>query len=289
MRLPCHIRGRGSLPVSLTLQSRRDSARDRIRRLSCGHLENSKAVADCKLYERVAQPQSHLLFSRHGKKPVKRRGFKLRPSIMESNSSRPVEKPYGNSRENVFVYKPLSDNQSVRFLVLQPGSGSDPLVGSLQIGSLGSADIDQLPPYEAISYVWGSGTRQYELLCDGAVLPLTQSIYDALNRVRLRDEPRRLWADQVCINQDNIPERSQQVKLMNLVYKNAKRVLVWLGRDPDGVAGKAAQTIRHLDGVFKNEKAHEEFKIAHEENLSQQSSAPWVPLAKLAKLPWVSP
>lgn len=207
---------------------------------------------------------------------------------MDRNRPRPPEKPHGSSRGKLFVYKPLSDNQSVRFLVLQPGSGSDPLVGSLQVGSLDSADIEQLAPYEAISYVWGSGTRQYELACDGAVLPLTQSIYDALNRVRLPDQPRRLWADQACINQDDIPERSQQVKLMNLVYKNATRVLVWLGRDPDGVAEEAGQMIRHLDGVFRDEKAHEEFKLAHEENLALQSSEPWVPLAKLTKLPWVS-
>jgi hypothetical protein len=209
---------------------------------------------------------------------------------MDNNRPRPLEKPHvGTSRRKLFVYKPLSDNHSVRFLVLQPGSGSDPLVASLQIGSLASADIEQLPPYEAVSYVWGSGSRQYELTCDGAVLPLTQSISDALNRVRLPDQPRRLWADQVCINQDDIPERSQQVKLMNLVYRNAKRVLVWLGRDPDGVAEEAGRTIRHLDGVFRDEKAHEEFKLAHEENLALQSSEPWVPLAKLTKLPWVSP
>ncbi|KAM0471207.1 hypothetical protein ACHAPX_009550 [Trichoderma viride] len=206
---------------------------------------------------------------------------------MDNNRPRPLEKPHvGTSRRKLFVYKPLSDNHSVRFLVLQPGSGSDPLVASLQIGSLASADIEQLPPYEAVSYVWGSGSRQYELTCDGAVLPLTQSISDALNRVRLPDQPRRLWADQVCINQDDIPERSQQVKLMNLVYRNAKRVLVWLGRDPDGVAEEAGRTIRHLDGVFRDEKAHEEFKLAHEENLALQSSEPWVPLAKLTKLPW---
>ncbi|PTB40048.1 uncharacterized protein TrAFT101_004907 [Trichoderma asperellum] len=286
MRLPRCVRGHGRLPVSLTLHSRHDILGDRLRRLSYSDVESSKAVPGVIPHGRVAQPHSHLLYSRHGKKPVKRRGFKLRPLFMDSNPCRPPEKPHGNSKEKRFVYKPLSDNHSVRFLVLQPGSGSDPLVGSLQFGSLDSEDIEQLPPYEAISYVWGSGSRQYELICDGAVLPLTQSIHDALNRVRLPDRPRRLWADQVCINQDDIPERSQQVKLMNLVYRNAKRVLVWLGRDPDGVAEEAGQTIRYLDGVFKDEKAHEEFKLAHEENLSLQSSEPWVPLAKLTKLPW---
>ncbi|EHK16029.1 uncharacterized protein TRIVIDRAFT_39727 [Trichoderma virens Gv29-8] len=188
--------------------------------------------------------------------------------------------------ERRYVYKPLGENKCVRFLTLQPGSGSDPLVGGLEFGSLDPADIEQLPPYEAISYVWGTSDRRFELVCDGAVLPLTQSIRDALMRVRLPDRPRRLWADQICINQDDIAERSQQVKLMNAVYKNASKVLVWLGRDLDGVAADAVRMVHHLDGVFKDDEAHEKFKVDHEENLPMQSSERWVPLAKLTKLPW---
>ncbi|PKK45416.1 hypothetical protein CI102_11945 [Trichoderma harzianum] len=185
-----------------------------------------------------------------------------------------------------YVYKPLGENKCVRFLTLQPGSGSDPLVGSLEFGSLDPADIAQLPPYEAISYVWGTSDRLFELLCDGAILPLTQSIRDALVRVRLPNRPRRLWADQICINQDDIAERSQQVKLMNAVYKNASKVLVWLGRDVDGVAADAVRMVHYLDGVFKDDKAHEKFKVDHEENLVMQSPERWKPLSKLTKLPW---
>jgi hypothetical protein len=198
------------------------------------------------------------------------------------------DKRYGVFGQSQYVYEPLKNRQSVRFLVLQPGSGSSPLIGRLQVGSLDSADIEQLPPYEAISYVWGTGNRQFKLICDGDILLLTQSIHDALNRVRLPDLPRRLWADQVCINQNDIPERSQQVKLMNLIYKNAKRVLIWLGRDLDGVAKDAGQTLCYLDEVFKDDKAYAKFKFDYQENLAIQSSEPWVPLAKLTQLPWVS-
>jgi hypothetical protein len=187
-----------------------------------------------------------------------------------------------------YVYNPIAGTKSVRFLILQPGSGSDPLVGSLQLGSLDPANAAELAPYEAISYVWGTSDRLFTLLCDGAVLPLTQSIRDALVRVRLPDRARRLWADQICINQDDVAERSQQVKLMNAVYKNASKVLVWLGRDVDGVAADAVRMVHHLDGVFRDEEAHEAFKIAHEEHLAMQSAERWVPLAKLTKLPWVS-
>ncbi|KAL7933355.1 heterokaryon incompatibility domain-containing protein [Trichoderma chlorosporum] len=239
----------------------------------------------------AAQPvkiRESSLFSRHGKKPVKRRGFRSKEPFMDKPLSHRPKQSLSIPEERRYVYKPLGGNNCVRFLTIQPGSGSDPLVGSLEFGSLDPADIAQLPlpPYEAISYVWGTSDRLFELICDGAILPLTQSIRDALVRVRLPDRPRRLWADQICINQDDIVERSQQVKLMNAVYKNASKVLVWLGRDTDGVAAGAVQMVHHLDGVFKDDKAHEKFKVDHEENLSLQRSEPWIPLAKLTKLPW---
>jgi len=38
-----------------------------------------------------------------------------------------------------------------------------------------------------------------------------------------------LWIDALCIDQENVTERSHQVNLMGTIYKSAKRVLVWLG------------------------------------------------------------
>ncbi|KAL6877850.1 heterokaryon incompatibility domain-containing protein [Trichoderma longibrachiatum] len=253
--------------------------------------ENSKTLYNCQgwnLRSRAVASQLHSLLSHHGRKPVKRRGSRSnRTSFMENNPLPPPPKQSLHIPDDQrYLYKPIIGTKSVRFLILQPGSGSDPLIGSLQLGSLDPDDLAQLPPYEAISYVWGTSDRLFTLLCDGAVLPLTQSIRDALARVRLPDRARRLWADQICINQDDVAERSQQVKLMNAVYKNASKVLVWLGRDVDGVAADAVRMVHHLDGVFRDDEAHEAFKIAHEEHLAMQSGERWVPLAKLTKLPW---
>ena len=208
------------------------------------------------------------------------------------------------SARNTFAYTPLSSDSSVRILTLQPGIRGDPLVAHLAEEELQSLAA----PYEAVSYVWGTGTRCAELRCSGhdpqgggaegggggggdkehLILPLTESIDDALQRLRLPDRPRRLWADQICINQADVAERSQQVRLMNAIYKGAERVLVWLGRDPEGVAGDAVRMVEYLDGVFRDEKAHEEFRRRHSEELGSQSQEPWVPLSKLTKLPWVS-
>ncbi|KAF4988898.1 hypothetical protein FGRMN_9479 [Fusarium graminum] len=182
-----------------------------------------------------------------------------------------------------YGFMPLVDNYSVRILTLKPGSGDDPLVGYLGVERLGSS-----PPYEVISYCWGTGGRTSEILCHGKPLPLTESIEGALRRMRHATSPRRLWADQVCVNQDDIAERSQQVTLMNAIYKGAKHVLVWLGSDEQNVAHNAMTMIHYLDGVFNDKEMHSDFRRVHSEELLIQDRGPWMPLSSLTKQPWFS-
>lgn len=189
----------------------------------------------------------------------------------------------------------------MRILTLKPATNeSDPVEVTLSVEHLDNvlpeqpgaeAGLGQVTTstseYEAISYVWGTDGRSHTITCDGKHLPVTQSIYDALVRMRLPSEPRRLWADQVCIDQDNVAERSSQVRLMNAVYKGASRILVWLGRDEQGVAEDAIKMVDHLHGVFCDDDAHAEFRLAHSEQLYRQNYQPWIPLSKLTKLAWV--
>ena len=39
----------------------------------------------------------------------------------------------------------------------------------------------------------------------------------------------QIWADAVCINQNDLDERSSQVSMMGHIYKNAHQCQVWLG------------------------------------------------------------
>jgi hypothetical protein len=52
--------------------------------------------------------------------------------------------------------------------------------------------------------------------------------------LRLEDRKRLIWADAVCINQADDEEKSWQVRMMGDVYRNADRVLIWLGLAEDG-------------------------------------------------------
>jgi hypothetical protein len=118
--------------------------------------------------------------------------------------------------------------------VLEPGRTDAPLQCRLEVVS-----IDTPGRYEAISYVWGNKEPSGNVICDSKCLQITRNLEDALLQVRLRDCPRVIWADAICIDQRNVDERGHQVKLMQHIYSRADRVLVWLGRDTHHSSARA--------------------------------------------------
>ncbi|KAK1754088.1 heterokaryon incompatibility protein [Echria macrotheca] len=109
------------------------------------------------------------------------------------------------------------------------------------------APLVNAPPYIAISYTWGD-PRVTRLIRVGAVeLAVTTSLYGALDALRSPQEPVTLWADALCINQQDLEERSSQVKEMARIYANAVSVAVWLGPEADG----SALAVQLLERVVK--------------------------------------
>ncbi|KAK6829065.1 hypothetical protein RU639_003700 [Aspergillus parasiticus] len=84
--------------------------------------------------------------------------------------------------------------------------------------------------YEALSYTWGSTEIVESVQMNGKILGVTLNLYLALQHLRLQDEDRILWVDGICIDQANHKERGHQVRHMGDIYKQAERVLFWLGQ-----------------------------------------------------------
>ena len=128
------------------------------------------------------------------------------------------------SISDLYEYETIDDPKSIRLLKLAPGDADQPIACTLHIVPLESG-----PSYEAISYTWGDTAAREDLVCDNRLLSVTRNLADALRRIRLMESVRTVWADAVCIDQNNIDERGQQVSMMRRIYGRASRVLIWLG------------------------------------------------------------
>ena len=123
-----------------------------------------------------------------------------------------------------YQHTPFEDDRSIRLLYLQPGELGDDINLTLEVVSL-----DHVPPYCALSYVWGPPPHETPVLCHGQELFVSESCVAALRRLRSATEEKALWIDAICIDQTSLRERGHQVKLMCDVYSKATRTWIWLG------------------------------------------------------------
>lgn len=187
------------------------------------------------------------------------------------------------------VYQPLSENDSIRLLVLEPGSSDAPLVGTLQITNINDSNGGH---YEPLSYVWGTESGTHQILirnghCDEAI-DLTPNLYEALRRLRLTDRKRSIWADQICINQKDLRERNHQVQFMNQLYKSAEHVLVWLGPDTEERARSTFKLISELNEAFQLDISKSRLDAGLDEKLDSLLKVSLAKLYHLTELKWVS-
>ncbi|KAI1288223.1 HET-domain-containing protein [Xylaria venustula] len=87
------------------------------------------------------------------------------------------------------------------------------------------------PDYEAVSYRWGSSELTDEIIVSGYRFPVTKAAFDLLLARRSVWTHRTLWIDAICINQEDIQEKSEQVQLMRDIYHRASRVVAYPGGD----------------------------------------------------------
>lgn len=129
------------------------------------------------------------------------------------------------------VYNALVSTQHIRVLTLAPSEDVDAALRC----SLDQQRIDDSKTeYEAISYTWGDQERSQPLRCNGTIINITPNLASALLCLRSQTSPRRLWADAICINQDDLDEKSQQIPLMARIFRSATQVRVWLGNGDEG-------------------------------------------------------
>lgn len=169
--------------------------------------------------------------------------------------------PYEELPHDLEIPGPPSLNQDAlkrgtnyfRLVELQPGEFKSPLECKISTYNL---EFPDFPPYEALSYTWSDsrydalvigGRRvaftdeiqekysvRHPLWCEGKRLLIATNLRDALRRFRHSTDPRLLWVDAICINQEDHAERAAQVLLMPKIYHNAGQVLYWLGEEDEG-------------------------------------------------------
>ncbi|KAK5101489.1 hypothetical protein LTR70_000782 [Exophiala xenobiotica] len=166
------------------------------------------------------------------------------------------------------LYSELNEIElQFRLLTIEPSQElEEPLKCSMHTMSLREA-----PQYYALSYLWGNKNVTDKVSVNGIEVAVTVNLIAAFRQLRASsprslasckidsedteesptkprlDLPRYLWADAICINEKSMKERAWQVKLMGRIYRNASKVIAWLGPE----AENSAQAIKPIRLIVK--------------------------------------
>jgi len=157
------------------------------------------------------------------------------------------------------IYQPLSPaKKEIRLLELLPPPPDDQIFASCRLSTVSLLD-DELR-FTALSYVWGSPTATNTILLNGIRRQVTKNPAAAMKRLTSMARAFRrarnvflLWADAVCINQDDNSEKSHQVSLMDDLCTSATSVYSWFGTE-----SCIPTAIKTLEIVYRELQENEE-------------------------------
>lgn len=154
------------------------------------------------------------------------------------------------------------------------------------------------PKYEALSYTWGSTDKPvtaYVLGQTTTTMKIGASLATALRQLRYTDKPRILWIDSICINQNDIPERSHEIERMRNIFSFADRTIIWLGEEADD-STSALCTLEYFSeqveyigaGLVAYAPGTNLLQWRHSNYLLPYDTKTWLAIRALFQRPWFS-
>ncbi|RYP63766.1 hypothetical protein DL771_009127 [Monosporascus sp. 5C6A] len=168
-----------------------------------------------------------------------------------------------HERAQPFEYPSLPTPTSIRVVKLDLNAEEDLISLSMHL-----VDLNDTVEYDCLSYTWGRPCTIFRtqddrdkpqrseipILVNDGLFTASQNAFDFLRAWQERQQqsmrigriepddwpgaiiyrvPEVMWIDAICINQSNVAERNAQVAQMSRIYRQARRVVVWLGPEDD--------------------------------------------------------
>ena len=144
------------------------------------------------------------------------------------------------------IYFPLDHSRaSLRLLTLYPGVHDAVIECDLHVASL-----EDKPGYDALSYTWGNSANGGAVRIADRLLSTTDNLCSALRHLRYPDKTRIIWADALCINQNDVEEKTKQVQIMGRIYTECAQCLIWLGEIPKSINGNSSFSLCDVEALF---------------------------------------
>jgi hypothetical protein len=180
-----------------------------------------------------------------------------------------------------FIYEPLQ-SRHIRVLEFET---SPHLSNIISCRCIHVSLDDRSQKYVAVSYTWGSEQKPCQILINGCLLDITKNVYDIFRSKIMVRSSSRLWIDAICINQEDLEEKSLQVRFMGEVFSNAEHVRVWLGPSSHD-SSLAVSFMKTLSSILPEIETGDLERVRYYYTKYPEACPEWIALAQLLSRSW---
>lgn len=152
-----------------------------------------------------------------------------------------------------------------------------------------NAKLEDNMDFMAFSYTWGDDTDQREIVIAGVPVKVRRNLHEIpmhmAQVMRLSDSFEQVdcWFDALCINQNDITEKSMEVRRMSQIYAASECVHAWLGPGTT----ESTQVLREFAfGRTDLDNQEEKGFMLNDRNRIEHSPDFYVSIAKLVMRPF---
>ncbi|KAI0442946.1 heterokaryon incompatibility protein-domain-containing protein [Xylaria telfairii] len=170
-----------------------------------------------------------------------------KPIFIEDHSKDPITTPpkdkKAHSAEFAFRLNLHAGRETLKTIRLLQAVWSPALIEKRDI-----IDTDEIPEYMALSYTWGAENPTRAISINGTIVQVRNNLARALQSITHFDPSMYVWADAICINQQDEREKSRIVPQIPDIFAGAWLVYAWLGPAQDS---STKDLLRHFSDLGK--------------------------------------
>ncbi|KAM5346284.1 hypothetical protein ACJ41O_009289 [Fusarium nematophilum] len=144
--------------------------------------------------------------------------------------------------------------------------------------------------FATLSYTWGNPDDTEDIVLNGADASVTTNLAAALRtfrRLGFFNGQYKLWADSICINQQDLEERGSQVAMMRDIYTQSWTTMTFLGAAADA-SDKAVGLLKTLAAYEVNKTTGELREILQDNPAYLGGHGEWLALQAFLQRPYWS-
>lgn len=134
------------------------------------------------------------------------------------------------ARVNLYATVPLQRGVHANFRLLRvlPNGSQEAALIECSLRTVPSVEFVE---FSALSCAWEGEAPRKPILVNGYTLNVHENVWSFLNQARSSHYSTEIWIDAVCVDQEDLLDKTHHAKMIGQIYSHAYKIIAWMSPD----------------------------------------------------------